>query len=192
VSAARPAGGAAAAGVRAFVALELDARVHAALAELQQRLRPTLGACRFVRPEGIHLTLRFLGPSRPAQLEALTPLLAAAASACPAFVAPVRGLGTFPDRGSPRVLWLGMELKEAALELQRACERAARQARFEREERPFRAHLTLGRWRERVPRPTLPEADLGTTRVESLVLFESELHPDGARYTPLARLRLGG
>ena len=191
MSAGRPAGSAAAS-VRAFVALELDARAHAALAELQQRLAPGLGGCRLVRPEGIHLTLRFLGPSKPAQLEALTPPLSAAAIACPAFDAPVRGLGMFPDRGSPHVLWIGMEPPDAALELQRACERAARGARFEREERPFRAHLTLGRWRERAPRPALPEADLGTTRVESLVLFESELHKDGARYTPLARFRLGG
>jgi 2'-5' RNA ligase len=176
--------------VRAFVALELDERLHAALGELQQRLRPGLGAIRLVRPEGIHLTLRFLGSASPAQIAALGPRLAAAASACPRFDAPVRGLGTFPERGSPRVLWLGVELPPAALELQHACERAARAARFEREERPFRAHLTLGRWRERATRSALPEADLGTARLESLVLFRSELRPDGARYTPLARFSL--
>jgi 2'-5' RNA ligase len=192
VSAARRAGSAAAASVRAFVALELDPRLHAALGELQQRLKPGLGSCRLVRPDGIHLTLRFLGPSTPEQIDALGAPLAAAARACPAFDAPARGLGTFPDRGSPRVLWIGMELPDAALELQRACERAARQARFERDERPFRAHLTLGRWRQRAPRPALPDTDLGTTRVGSLVLFESELRPDGARYTPLARFQLGG
>lgn len=191
MSAGRPAGSAAAASVRAFVALELDARLHDALGELQQRLKPGLGSCRLVRPDGIHLTLRFLGPSTPEQIGALGAPLAAAAGACPAFAAPVRGLGTFPDRGSPRVLWIGMELPEAALELQRSCERAARAARFGREERPFRAHLTLGRWRERAPRPALPEAELGAARVDSLVLFRSDLHSDGARYTPLARFALG-
>ena len=91
------------------------------------------------------------------------PLLAAAAAACPPAEAQVAGLGTFPERGSPRVLWLGLAVPAAILDLQRACERAARAAGFEREERPFRAHLTLGRWRDRAPRPELPPADLGTT-----------------------------
>jgi 2'-5' RNA ligase len=179
------------ASVRAFIALELDPRLRTALSELQQRLRPTLAGIKLVRPEGIHLTLRFLGATTPEQIEALAPRLASAAGACPPLDVPVRGVGTFPDRGSPRVLWVGLELPPAAFELQRACERAARDARFEREERPFRAHLTLGRWRERAARPALPETDLGTTRVDSLVLFKSELLKGGAVYTPLARFALG-
>lgn len=178
--------------VRAFVALELDARLREAIGELQARLRPRLGGIRLVRPEGIHLTLRFLGPTSPAQIETLRPLLTAAAAACPAVEARVAGLGTFPERGSPRVLWLDLDVPPAILDLQRACERAARAAGFEREERPFKAHLTLGRWRERARRPDLPATDLGQTRLDTLVLFESDLKPDGAVYTPLARHRLGG
>jgi 2'-5' RNA ligase len=178
--------------VRAFVALELDARLHEAIGELQARLRPRLGAMRLVRPVGIHLTLRFLGPTSPAQVETLRPLLAAAAAACPPAEVRVCGLGTFPERGSPRVLWLGIEAPPPILDLQRACERAARAAGFEREERPFKAHLTLGRWRDRAPPPDLPATDLGKTRLETLVLFKSDLKPDGAVYTPLARHRLEG
>jgi 2'-5' RNA ligase len=178
--------------VRAFVALDLDPRLREALGELQQRLCPALGGIRLVRPDGIHLTLRFLGPIRPEQIQALAPRLAAAAGACPPLEARVGGASTFPERGSPRVLWLGVELPPQALELQRACERAALDAGFEREPRPFRAHLTLGRWRDRAARPELPETDLGPTRLESLVLFRSELLKGGAVYTPLARFALGG
>jgi 2'-5' RNA ligase len=177
--------------VRAFVALELDPRLHEAIGELQARLRPRLGAIRLVRPEGIHLTLRFLGPTSPAQVETLRPLLTAAAVACPPAEVRVSGLGTFPERGSPRVLWLGLEAPPSVLDLQRDCEGAARAAGFEREERPFKAHLTLGRWRDRAPRPDLPAADLGTTRLETLVLIRSDLRPEGAVYTPLARFGLG-
>jgi 2'-5' RNA ligase len=177
--------------VRSFVALELDARLRTALFDLQARLRPRLGGIRLVRPETIHLTLRFLGPSSPAQLDTLGPLLAASACACPAAEARTTELGTFPERGSPRILWLGIELPAPVLELQVACERAARAAGFEAEGRPFRAHLTLGRWRERARRPDLPAADLGSTRLETLTLFKSELRPDGAIYTPLARFPLG-
>jgi 2'-5' RNA ligase len=177
--------------VRAFVALELDARLRAALSDLQARLRPRLGAIRLVRPDAIHLTLRFLGASSPAQLETLGPPLAAAARACPPAEVRTTELGTFPERGSPRVLWLGIELPAAVLELQQACERAARAGGFESEGRPFRAHLTLGRWRERARRPELPAVELGSTQLETLALFESELRPDGAIYTPLARFPLG-
>ena len=177
--------------VRAFVAIELDAPLREAIGDLQARLRPRLGGIRLVRPEGIHLTLRFLGDTSPAQLETLRPPLAAAAALCPAAEARVAGLGTFPERGRPRVLWLELEVPLSVLDLQRACERAARTAGFEREPRPFRAHLTLGRWRERAPRPGLPPADLGATRLDTLVLFRSDLGPGGAVYTPLARFRLG-
>ena len=173
------------------MALELEARLRQSIGELQARLRARLGGIRLVRAEGIHLTLRFLGPTSPAQAEALRPLLAAAAAACPAAEVQVAGLGTFPERGSPRVLWLGLDAPPAILETQRACERAARAAGFEPEERPFRAHLTLGRWRDRAPRPDLPPADLGTARLESLILFRSELLPDGAVYTPMAEFALG-
>jgi 2'-5' RNA ligase len=145
-----------------------------------------------VRPEGIHLTLRFLGPASPEQIQALGPPLATAARACPPIDARIRGIGIFPDRGRPRVLWVGVELPPAALELQRACESAARDARFEREERPFRAHLTLGRWRKHAARPELPETDLGPTRLDSLVLFRSEQAKGGTLYTPLGRFALGG
>jgi 2'-5' RNA ligase len=177
--------------VRAFVALDLDARLREAMGELQARLRPRLGGIRMTRPEGIHLTLRFLGDTSPEQVAALRPLLASAAEACPAAEARVAGLGTFPERGSPRVLWLGLDVPSAVYDLQRACERAARAAGFEREERPFRAHLTLGRWRDRAARPDLPPADLGATPLDSLVLFKSDLRPEGAVYTSLARFALG-
>jgi 2'-5' RNA ligase len=177
--------------VRAFVALELDAGLREAVGELQARLRPRLGGIRLARPEGIHLTLRFLGDTSPAQVETLRPRLAAAALGCPACEARARGIGTFPERGRPRILWLGLEVPPSVLELQEACERAARAAGFEREERPFRAHLTLGRWRERASRPELPPVELGPTRLDTLVLFRSELRPDGAVYTPLGRFALG-
>lgn len=176
--------------VRAFIALELKEPLRASLEKLQQRLHANLGGIRLVRPEAIHLTLRFLGPTRQDQLQALDAPLAAAARACPALEARIGGIGTFPERGRPHVLWVGVELEPAALELQRACEQAARDAGFAPEERPFRAHLTLGRWRDHATRPELPETDLGPTCLDSLVLFRSEQAKDGMVYTSLARFPL--
>ena len=178
--------------VRAFVALELAPGLRAALAGLMSELEPRVPGLRFVRPEGVHLTLRFLGPASPGQLEELREALRPAAARCPRVEAPVRGVGTFPERGSPRVLWLGIDLPEPVLSLQAACEAAAVAAGFPRETRPFAPHLTLGRWRDRAPRPELPAVELGETPLAELALVRSDLRPGGAVYTPLERFALGG
>lgn len=178
--------------VRAFLALELEPAVREAAGDLQRQLRPRLGSIRLTRPEGLHLTLRFLGETSPRAIEAMRPRLERAAAACPPAEARVSGLGAFPERGSPRVLWLGIEVPPPILELREACERAALAAGFPPEPRAFRAHLTLGRWRERGPRPELPPADLGPARLDTLVLFRSDLRPGGAVYEPLVRFPLGG
>lgn len=178
--------------IRAFVALELEQALKDGLAQAALGLRGLLPGVRWVAPEGIHLTLRFLGPSRPEQLQRLEPALAAAARACPPLAANVSGASMFPERGAPRVLWVGLEAPPALLTLQAACETAARAAGYAPERRPFRAHLTLGRWRERAARPLLPALDLGATVLGRLVLFRSELRPQGARYTPLATFALAG
>ncbi len=187
---ARPAG--ATGGVRAFVALTLDAALRARVVEVIGDLRPRVPDLRWLAPETIHLTLRFLGDSRPEALAVLEPLLAAAAARCPPSVAPTTGLGMFPERGSPHVLWLGLALPRPVLELQAECERAAVAAGFPREDRPFRPHLTLGRWRDRARRPELPALDLGAAALDRLVLFRSELRPSGAVHTPIATCALGG
>ncbi|HKC11173.1 MAG TPA: RNA 2',3'-cyclic phosphodiesterase, partial [Vicinamibacteria bacterium] len=154
-------------------------------------IKHRVAGVRFVRPEGIHLTLRFLGPTLPAQIQRLGPRLQRAAAACPPSEARVAGLGVFPPRGRPRVLWLGVSLPPPVLALQTACEEAAVGVGFPPETRPFRSHLTLGRWREGAPSPELPAADLGPVSLETLVLYRSELRREGALYTPLASFPLG-
>ena len=177
--------------VRAFLALELPAAFRVRLGVLCAELRPSLDGVRWVRPEGIHLTLRFLGATSSAAIERLSPAVSQAAALCPPSRAPVRGLGVFPDRGSPRVLWLGLSVAEPVLTLQGACEAAAVRAGFEAEPRTFRAHLTLGRWRARAKRPPLPTVDLGDVHLDTLVLFRSQPGPGGSVYTALARFPLG-
>jgi 2'-5' RNA ligase len=178
--------------IRAFLALPVGERMRARIAETIAGLRGHVEGVRWVSEAGVHLTLRFLGWTRPEALERLGEPLRRAAAACPESEAAFAGLGTFPERGSPRVLWLGVSLQPELESLQAACEAAAVAAGFEPEPRPFRAHLTLGRWRERARRPALPSVDLGACRLESLVLFRSELKPSGAVYTPLASFALGG
>ncbi len=171
--------------VRAFVALELPADVKSRLGGLQARLRPQLAGLRLVMAHSLHLTLRFLGDSTPEQVAALARDVGAAAGRCRRASLPLTELGLFPERGAPRTLWVGLAWPTAFALLQRACEQAARAAGFASETRPFSAHLTLGRWRERVPRPTLAPQALGVAALSRVVLYRSELRTSGAVHTPL-------
>jgi len=178
--------------VRAFVALELDDATRGRLRSLVGELRERVEGASWVRPEGMHLTLRFLGDASPSALEAMKPRLREAASRCPAAAPAVSGLGLFPERGRARVLWIGIAVPPAVVALQAECEAAAVAAGFAPEPRAFSPHLTLGRWRDPAPRPELPPRDLGPASLRSLVLFRSDLDPGGARHTPLQRFALGG
>ncbi len=178
--------------MRAFVAVPTPAALRAHIGAIQAELGPRLSGVRFVRPESIHLTLRFLGSTSPEQARALEGCLGAKAAACPRGSAFLTGLGLFPERGAPRVLWLGVALSEHLLTLQRACETAAVSVGFPPEDRPFRPHLTLGRWKDRAPRPELHVVELDPLPVEEIVLYQSDLARAGAVHTPLARFPLGG
>lgn len=177
---------------RAFIALEIDEPVKRRVGETMAGLKSHVRGVRWVQAEGLHLTLRFLGESTLPALEELKEALSSAARLCPPCEARVQGMGVFPEHGSPRVLWLGVSLPGTVLALQQACEAAAEAAGFPPEGRPFRSHLTLGRWRDEAPRPRLPAVDLGVASLDTLVLMRSDLQPTGARYTPLARFPLGG
>jgi 2'-5' RNA ligase len=177
--------------VRAFLALAFDDAMRARLADALERLKGEVAGVRWLSPETIHLTLRFLGPSTPEALERLSIGVAEASRACAPCEARVEGVGFFPPHGPPHVIWAGLVLPPAVLQLQGACERAAVAAGFAPEGRPFRPHVTLGRWRDRVRRPAAPALDIGATTLGPVVLYQSELRPQGAVHTPLRAFPLG-
>jgi RNA 2',3'-cyclic 3'-phosphodiesterase len=177
--------------LRAFVALDIGAETRSRIAALVADLRPQLQNMRLVPIEQLHLTLRFLGDIQRAAVAPFSEAVQNAARACPEADVALEGIGTFPERGHPRVLWLGLSLPEPIFALQAACEAAAQQIGLAPEPRPFRPHLTLGRWRSPAPRPVLPPIELGTTRLSRVVLYESQLGPGGATHTPLASFALG-
>jgi 2'-5' RNA ligase len=177
--------------LRAFVAVEIEAEMRGRIVAVMRDLKGRLADARWAPEAQLHLTLRFLGDVSRQTVEALKPPLLRAACECPALEVTVQGLGTFPDRGSPRVLWLGMQVPEALLHLQATVEAVVAALGLPREQRPFRPHLTLARWRGPARRPELPEVGLGPTRLSRLILFRSELEPRGAVHTPLATFELG-
>ena len=174
---------------RAFVAI----RVPAELGKLNDAMRPLwpAQAGSWVRPENLHLTLRFLGAAEDAQVTALREGLTAVASRHEAFTATVERSGCFPNRRRPKVIGAGVADMEGRLgALQWDVEEVVCAAGWEPEERDFRPHVTLGRVRAGVRPPRgkwsgeLPQLQVP---VEAVELIESILKPTGAVYRTLHR-----
>ena len=186
------------AGVRAFLALEIPQGVKDRIEAEMNTLRRSLPKARWVRPAGLHLTLKFLGTVEEHRLTALAEAVGMAAAEAPPVRVALSGAGFFPSPRRARVAWIG-GAADGAPELAEAVERAAGSLGFERERRPWGLHLTLARLRSPWPAEAT-EAFLSwgsDFRAEhfvcrELVLFESCLKPDGAVYAPLERLALGG
>jgi 2'-5' RNA ligase len=177
--------------MRVFLALDLDSEVRGRLAELGRELGPFARRARWVRPEALHLTLRFFGEVSSEGVESLAASLGQALAGLPAFTLDLRGCGIFPRRGDPRILWVGVPKAPPGLfELQTRAEAVARALGFAPERRPFEPHLTVARFRgpERGVDSLLGscrDRDFGRTEVDEAVLFESRLSPAGSRYERL-------
>jgi 2'-5' RNA ligase len=185
------------------VAVAIPDAIREALRDVQVSLRNRVGGARWVRPEGIHLTLRFLGEIDETMLDAVGKGLTETVGRCgPPFSLVVGGIGYFPPRGRPRVVWIGLSNPAgdpAALsrlcELQSAIEGTVRAAGLSPETRPFHPHLTLARLDERGPRqpPAIPgDAHIGrgSLPVESVRLYRSTLSRSGASYDVLREYAL--
>ena len=181
--------------MRTFIAIELDEGIRSRLADAAERLRGAGCKVRWVKPDRMHLTLKFLGEIDPSALDAVALAMATAAEGGAPFRIQVAGLGAFPPRGAPRVVWAGVRDAAGALaEVHKRLDEALGVWGFERETRAFRPHLTLGRVKERRGserlRAVLEEqagAEFGVQGVRELVCFRSELSPHGPTYTPLCR-----
>ncbi|GBD12936.1 RNA 2',3'-cyclic phosphodiesterase [bacterium HR24] len=186
---------------RLFVALELPAQVKEGLASLQDDLRSQgLGRLRWVRPEGIHLTLKFLGETPAARVQGIADALREAAAGTGAIALALDGLGTFGNRRGPRVLWVGLAGDlERLSRLQERVEEAMSRLGYPREGRPFSPHLTLARVPEEEMRLCAPLVERAvakaavpavTMSLSELCLMRSHLQPSGAVYERVAAFAL--
>ncbi len=185
--------------MRLFVAITLNDDIRQALARVQARLRPTCDGVRWVEPELLHLTVKFLGDVADGRVPDVSEGLALAASQCSPFELDLTGCGCFPEGKAVRVIWAGVQDPTGALrrcvELVEVC---MAELDFPREDRPFAAHLTLGRVKEDRSggrlRTRVAEASLDPRRISvaALTLMESVLSPRGPLYTPVATCPLAG
>jgi RNA 2',3'-cyclic 3'-phosphodiesterase len=179
-------------GKRLFLAVDIDDATRTQVGRIASGLREALepntkGS--WVRPERMHLTLHFLGNVDDAFEQRLRETLSAPIAVAP-FDVTFDGLGLFPERGSPRVLWLGVA---EGLEPLRRLHAAF--VGLERTKESFTAHLTLARFRDRVTRSALTgitriPAFAGPSRIDRVTLYESRLSPAGPTYVRLAEAPL--
>ncbi len=182
--------------LRAFFALELGEEAARVAAEWQQRLRALDqdDVVRWVRPEGMHVTLRFLGDIERGTVGPLCRTVAGTVGAVAPFEVGLTALTAFPSRRRPKALAIGLGPEAPLADLAAAVEAGVVTAGLAPERRRFRPHLTLGRLRGRgtLAVDSVPSPPRSTFRVREAVLFESRLGPGGSRYLPLERLPLGG
>lgn len=190
------------AAIRAFIAVELPDDIKGELAGLIDRLRRGRErAVKWVVPDGIHLTLKFLGNIQSEQVDDIVIAVERAAGNAAPVMLQLDRLGGFPNMRSPRVAWVGLSGDTAAIiGLQQEIERSLVPLGFALENREFAPHLTLGRVRERATHkeradlgraltatPVLRRAAFGVT---AITLMQSTLTPAGAVYGRLARITL--
>jgi 2'-5' RNA ligase len=177
--------------IRSFVAVDLDAPVRQAVHDLQGELACSAADVRWVRPEGLHVTLKFLGSVEPTRLERVRAALAAGMAEQPTLHVRAHGLGAFPGWRRPRVVWVGLH-GDGMVELAARVEDALAPLGFERELRVFTPHLTLGRvnsprgWArlEEVCKAHLDD-DFGESDIDTVTIYRSTLQRGGAVYTLL-------
>ncbi len=180
--------------IRAFLAIDPPGEILQAIGRIQGRLQRLIrGELRWVRPEAIHLTLKFFGDVSEDAVAAIAAAVEKTAAGAAPFSFAVIGVGVFPDRRRPRVLWLGMEGDVARLiGFQQELERGLGAVGFPAEERPFRPHLTLARIKSAGGLTGLEKAlekgteyAAGQFTAAGIGLLRSELTPRGAVYMKL-------
>jgi RNA 2',3'-cyclic 3'-phosphodiesterase len=177
--------------VRVFVALDISEEVRAGIREYLSKLQKITQSPRWVRPEGMHLTLKFIGWAQPELVDRIKSELHKIRSHEPVKLH-FRGIGYFPNDRRPRVLWVGIDASENLTAIAEEIEKRMAKLGVEPESRKFTPHLTLARFES--PKgldalhreiERLKPADFGREETDTFFLFQSVLKRSGAEYTKL-------
>ena len=181
---------------RAFIAIDLPESVRSFLSKAQEALKLYGFRVKWVRPQNIHLTLKFLGNTATADSDKIAAAMALAARNCPGVSLAAKGIGVFPNVRRPRVIWAGLNGElEILANLQQTLDAHLADLGFPRETRAFKSHLTLGRVKGKIASDRinaaidkLKDLESGSFEINQIILFKSELRPSGAVYTQVRRV----
>lgn len=185
--------------IRTFIAIKIPEDIQEKLSDLQEKLQQAEAHVSWVKPDNIHLTLKFLGNIEEDQIPAIVSSLKESVKVVTPFQLQIGYAGAFPNIRFPRVVWIGVtddengSLKALQTDLN---ERLARVG-FKEENGRFNPHLTLGRVRSQKNRSNLLRAIeaiiniwVGVIAVNAIYLIRSELKPTGSEYTDIAEIRI--
>ena len=179
--------------IRSFIAVELPEHIRSTIFDVQKGLKPGIKGMKWVKPENIHLTLRFLGDIGRREIDGAKDAIGEAAREVSPFFLSAKGMGAFPGLSRPRVMWIGLGGEvEKLRELSRIINIKLDINGIEREQRKFKGHLTIGRVKGRINPAQLIESikkmkdfESEAFSVDRIILFKSELKPEGPTYTEL-------
>lgn len=187
--------------MRTFIAIELPETIRIRLSALQKKIQDSAAGLKWVNPQNIHLTLKFIGERDEKKVKEIREILKEVAGKNYSYAATISSLGIFPAKNSPRVIWAGIEegdkeTKEIAKELEEKISKIG----IPKETRPFSSHITLARVKSALSRESLIQeldnltADLTSQNlsfpVEKIFLFKSTLAPLGSIYEVLEEANL--
>lgn len=178
--------------IRCFIAIELSQEIKEALIKIENELQETIRGVKWVEPENIHLTLKFLGHIENETVEKIKVILKEIATGTKPFKIKLSSAGVFPSPSQPRVIWVGIEEgKKESSELANMIEEKTTPLGIEKEARAFHPHLTLARIKFLKDKSSVKNAfgSLKVPQVEmtatKITLFQSTLSPEGPTYTAL-------
>jgi RNA 2',3'-cyclic 3'-phosphodiesterase len=186
--------------IRAFVAVPIPESTMIRIFDIQERLKSYRLPVRWVKPENVHLTLKFCGEISLSTINDIAKVLEETVQEHSPLMFFLKGLGVFPNIKKPRILWIGIsgDIKPLS-EIQANLETNLEKKGFAKENRPFKSHLTLGRIKGNIDPENLFDilrsfSDFTSEPFEAkeLVLYKSELNPSGALYTKLETVYLDG
>ena len=186
--------------MRTFVCIEIEDELRMKMSQVSARLSVAGAEAKWVAEKNLHLTLKFLGGVDETVIPEVSAAVGEVAGRFEPFDVTLAGVGAFPEGGSPRVVWCGLQEPTGRLEkLYYALNKALRPHAEKEEHRKFSPHITLGRVRSGRRREELKnliednrETEIGTQSVDTITVMMSELTPKGPIYTPLSKSPLGG
>ena len=182
---------------RCFIAIHISEPIKKQIADLIVSLKKYDADIKWVKPDGMHITLKFLGNTQDSMIPKINDALVYAASSFDPFSITISGIGAFPDVKRPRVFWVGVHNMDSLEKLQTGIESRMSTLGYAKEKRSFHPHITLGRVRsQRGVKAVMRKLDLshdtmfGNSYIDKLELMKSELKPSGAEYTCLYAISL--
>ena len=184
--------------LRCFIAIDIPEQIKRGMGDLIAFLKKHNADVKWVAHENLHLTLKFLGKTPEDLLPGIGASLSKIVLSYETFCIKIYGVGVFPNKKYPRIIWVGIEDTDFLKNLQGDIESRMASLGYQKEEREFQPHLTLGRVRSQKGMAhiiheldTLQSKDFGSIEVNNIKLMRSDLKPTGVQYSCLQKILLG-